>query len=327
MQFGMTSKLLVLALVVAVLGGAAFGISALRSPAPKLSEEDRAALYAVPLKAPVRPLRVYHLGHSLVGRDMPAMLAQLMGADAAYDSQLGWGTSLREHWEPDLPINGFDEENAHPRYRSATEALGAGEYTHFVLTEMVEIRDAIKYHQSDVYLHKWAEQARAANPSIRIYVYETWHGTDTADGWLSRLDADLARHWQDEILFPAIARDPEKTPIHVIPAGQVLAAFVRKIEKQGGLGDVSDRTALFARMPDGTHDPIHLNDLGNYLVALVHYAVLTHQSPVGLPFELRRADGTNAASPGPDVARLMQNTVWDVVRAYPETGLAPPDGS
>ena len=54
------------------------------------------------LPAPESGLRVFHLGHSLVGRDMPAMLQQLAVAagfdDHTYESQLGWGTSLRSHW-------------------------------------------------------------------------------------------------------------------------------------------------------------------------------------------------------------------------------------
>ena len=38
------------------------------------------ALYTTPLPPPETPLRVYHLGHSLVGRDMPVILEQLAGA-------------------------------------------------------------------------------------------------------------------------------------------------------------------------------------------------------------------------------------------------------
>ncbi len=76
--------------------------------------ETIAAAYATPLPPPEGPLSVYHLGHSLVGRDMPAMLAQLGGAGHDYALQLGWGTSLKEHWEPDQPINGFETENDTP---------------------------------------------------------------------------------------------------------------------------------------------------------------------------------------------------------------------
>lgn len=277
-------------------------------------------LYAQPLPKPEGALRVFHLGHSLVGRDMPAMVAQLAGAGHHYDSQLGWGTSLMQHWEPDQPINGFDVENNHPRFRAAKEALGTGEYDALVLTEMVEIADAVRYHDSAAYLARWAGLARHANPQTRIYLYETWHHNDDAAGWLRRIDDDLRGYWQEGITYPALAESG--AAIHLIPAGQVMAAFVRAAAAQGGLDGLDGANALMARNEDGTVDTIHLNDLGAYMVALTHYAVLYHKTPVGLPFALNRADGTPADAPSPAVAALMQRTVWEVVRRHPETGVA-----
>lgn len=278
------------------------------------------ALYATPLPEPSGALNVFHLGHSLVGRDMPAMLAQLAGNGHRYDSQLGWGTSLRAHWEPDVPINGFDAENDHPRYRDAREAIGSGDYDTVVLTEMVEIRDAIRYHDSAEYLARWAGRAWDANPDTRIYLYETWHHIDDELGWLNRIDSDLRTYWQGRVKYPAL--DSTDAPIHLIPAGQVMAAFVRAVQEKGGLGGISDLPDLFARNDDGSVDTIHFNDLGAYLVALTHYAVLYHQPPMGLPHQLSRADGTPADAPDPAVAELMQHIVWDVVAQHPETGVA-----
>lgn len=311
-----------MAILILAVGSAAVagGWLVLRDPGP--SQERVAAAYATPLAAPEGPLRVFHLGHSLVGRDMPAMLAQLAPDGHRHDSQLGWGTSLREHWEPDLPINGFEAENAHPRYRDARDAIGSGDYDAVVLTEMVEIADAVKYHQSGDYLMKWADLARQADPDTRIYLYESWHRLDDPKGWLARLDRDLTRYWEDRILLRDLARDPQAQPIRVIPAGQVMAHFVRSVETMGGLDNVQGREDLFARDANGELDPIHVNDLGAYLVALTHYAVLYHRSPVGLPRELLRADGTPAVAPGPEVARLMQKSVWDVVTHYAKTGVA-----
>jgi len=289
-------------------------------PAP-LERAQAAALYAEPLTPPAGPLAVYHLGHSLVGRDMPAMLAQLAGAGHRYDSQLGWGTPLKAHWEPSIEINGFEDENAHPRYRDAKSALAGGGYDAVVLTEMVEIRDAIAYHASGTYLARWTAAARAGNSDVRVYLYETWPRIDDAEGWLDRLDRDLARYWEEAILFDALARTEPAQPIHVIPAGQVFARFARAVEARGDVDDLTGKEGLFRIEPDGTQDPIHLNDLGAYLVALTHYAVLYHRSPVGLPHRLRRADGSPADAPGAATTRLMQETVWQVVRAYPKTGL------
>lgn len=281
------------------------------------------ALYAQPLPPPGKPMRVFHIGHSLVGRDMPAMLEQLAGSGHDHRSQLGWGATLKSHWEPDVPINGFEQENAHPRYQDAAASVRSGAFDALVLTEMVEIKDAIRYHDSPKYLRQWARMAREARPDTRVYLYETWHQLNDPEGWLQRLDGDLPRHWEGELLARALAHGDTGGPIHLIPAGQVMAGFVRRVEQGGGLPGVSSRSDLFAIQKDGTRDNIHLNDLGNYLVALTHYAVLYHRSPIGLPHRLLRADGSDAHAPDAQTARAMQELVWEVVLRHPKTGVDP----
>lgn len=313
----MTKRLLLAGIGVLALGAA--GWMAVKPPA-KLSAQDLAALYETALPAPTGPLTVYHLGHSLVGRDMPAMLAQLAGHSHA--SQLGWGTPLKAHWEPDEPIQGFETENAHPNYKDAREALESGEFDAFVLTEMVEIEAAIDYFDAPIYLEKWVQAARDGNPRLRTYLYESWHALDDPQGWMARLDTDPERYWEGVLIAQAMAGLETSEPIYVIPAGRVMAEFVRRVEASGGVDGVTSREDLFARMDDGSLDPIHVSDLGAYLVALTHYAVLYHRSPEGLPRQLDRADGTPANAPGPDLANLMQRTVWDVVSRLPVTGIA-----
>ena len=273
------------------------------------------------LPAPEGPMNVFHIGHSLVNRDMPAMLAQLAPKGHKYNSQLGWGTTLKAHWGDDV-INGFDAENAHAQFRPAEEAVRSGEYDAIVLTEMVEIRASIRYYESPEYLARWAKEALTARSDVRLYLYETWHQLDDKEGWLERLDLDIDRYWLSRVLGPALTDLPAATRIHLIPAGQVLAAFVRAVEAKGGVGNVRDRTDLFARSPDGTLDPIHLNDLGNYLVALVHYTVLYQKDPIGLPFALTKSDGSLALPPTPNVARLMQETALSVVRHVGLSGIS-----
>jgi len=284
-----------------------------------LSADDLAAMYQSPLPAPDGPLTVFHLGHSLVGRDMPAMLAQMAGHDHA--SQLGWGTPLRAHWDPDEPIQGFETENAHAHYRDAKEALKSGEFDTFVLTEMVEIEAAIDHFDSPIYLEKWVRAAREGNPDIRIFLYESWHDLNDPQGWLNRLDLDPARYWEGVLLAQGMANLPEGGPVYVIPAGRVMAELVRRIENGPGVDGVTSRDDFFVRLEDGSLDTIHLNDLGAYLVALTHYAVLYQRSPKGLPRQLDRADGTPANAPGPELAKLMQATVWDVSSGLTITGI------
>jgi hypothetical protein len=248
------------------------------------------------------------------------MLAQLAPPGHRYDSQLGWGTTLQAHWG-DAPINGFEAENAHPRFRPAHEAVDSGDYDAVVLTEMVEIRDSIRYFESSRYLARWGNKALAARPDVRLFLYETWHRLDDPEGWLERIDRDLDRYWLSRVLGPALRDLPAGAGVRLIPAGQVLAAFVRAVEGQGGLGNVADRTSLFQTTAEGTVDPIHLNDLGNYLVALAHVTVLYQTSPLGLPHQLTRADGSPATPPDAEVARLMQEVTHSVVHSLGLSGL------
>ena len=137
-----------------------------------------------------------------------------------------------------------------------------------------------------------------------------------------RLDEDLVNYWEGELLSKAMAHGDTGGPIYVIPAGQVLARFVRRLEGCGGLPGLKSREDLFGLDDKGKRDPIHLNDQGNYLVALTHYAVLYQRSPIGLPHRMRLADGRTAVPPSDEVARVMQEVVWEVVTSYPKTGVA-----
>ena len=277
----------------------------------RLSEEEIARYYppATPLSG---PLRVYHLGHSLVGRDMPAMLAQLSGHD--WNSQLGWGASLNQHLSGEVP--GFAEENTSAAFRPAAGALDSGEYPVVVLTEMVDLSDAIRYHDSAQALRAWVERIRAARPDTRIYLYETWHdralSADFPEGWVGRLRDDLPNLWEGVLLRATLQENTE--PVRLIPGGQVMAAFDRAA-RAGEIPGYSSAAGLFI-------DQIHFNDSGAYLMALTHYAVIRGVSPEGLPATVTRADGTAANAPGEEAAQAMQQLVWQVVTSLPLTGVS-----
>lgn len=287
-----------------------------------LEPEALDALYAQQLTPPAKSLRVFHIGHSLVNRDMPRMLEQLAGPGHDHRSQLGWGASLRSHWEPDVPINGFELENAHPRFRAAHEAVGSGEFDAVILTEAVEIKDSIKYQDSPEYIRKWARAARTANPQARVYLYELWHHLNDPKGLLERLDEDLGRYWEGVLLAQGLAHGDTGGPVYVIPAGQVMAQVIREVEVRGGVDRLRSRNDLFFLNDKGERDTIHLSALGNYLVALTHYAVLYHRPPPAEPIPIQLADGTTMPPISPELARLLSDVVWSVVTGYPKTGVA-----
>ncbi|MCG7624722.1 hypothetical protein [Epibacterium sp. Ofav1-8] len=274
------------------------------------------------LEAPEAPLRVYHLGHSLVGQNIPHLLAQFAGEGHRYNMQRGSGTSLRAHWEDSEPILDFDAVNKAPVWRDPKEALAAGEYDAVILTEMVELRDALDYFDGAKYLHRWASLARSANPDVRLYLYETWHRLDDPVGWLERIDSDLDTLWLGRLTATDTRSRPETAPIYLIPGGQVLAAVVRAAEA-GQIPGLDQRAQLFARAADGSLDQIHLSPLGEYIIALTHYAVLYHRSPEGLPHQVTLFDGTAVSALDAEGAARVQALVWEVVTRLPRTGVQP----
>ncbi len=272
------------------------------------------------LSPPESALRVFHLGHSLVGPDMPHMLAQLSPQGHGWNSQLGSGTSLKQHWEPDLAILDFETTNQPPAYRDAREGISSGDYDAVVLTEMVELRDALRYLDGSEYFQRWANLARSGNPQTRIYLYETWHHLNDPEGWEARIVQDMEMLWLQKLAGADSRTHPDR-PAYLIPAGQVMAAVARAIEA-GEIDGLTAREDLFARNADGDLDTIHINDLGVYVVALIHFAVLYQQDPLGLPHQLNRADGNVAQSLSATAAQQVQKIVWQVVLAQPRTGLA-----
>lgn len=272
--------------------------------------DDLLVLYPTEAPPPVTtPLKVYHLGHSLVARDMPAMLQQLAGAGHEYRSQLGWGTSLAQQLKGPDAINGYAQENNHPRFQPLDEALADPDYDVLVFTEMIGLREAVIYHNSTEAVTRLITQARAANPNLAFVLYETWHPLDDKGDWLARIPEDRAALWEPALLAPAIRA--AGAPVHIIPAGTIIAELVREVEATpGGIGGMTSRQDLFS-------DNIHLNDLGHYLVALAHYATLYRNSPEGLPYRLLRADGSPADAPSPELAARMQQVVWRVVTSSP----------
>jgi hypothetical protein len=133
-------------------------------------------------------------------------------------------------------------------------------------------------------------------------------------------------------------------PIFLVPVGTVLARLAERLERERvdyagerlaphhlfvnpyldwpadwPRDDVDEDaarrvlTTLPRRHPNADPDDIHASDLGIYVNALVHFAVLYRQSPEGLP---PLAEGLSA-----ETAARLQALVWEVVRDDPRTGI------
>ena len=256
------------------------------------------ALYATPLPPPAGPL------HGLPPRPQPGRAGHAGDARAAgrrrarlrEPARLG-GARCKAHWG-DAPIAGFarrERPSALSRRRARRSA--SGDYDAFVLTEMVEIRDAISYHDSSDYLRRWARRAPAANPATRVYLYETWHRIDDPEGWLTRLDRDLGRYWEGEILRRAQATRRLDRPIYVIPAGQVLARFVRALRARGGVDGMTGEEICSRATPRAGRTRSTSTTSAPTWSPSPTTRCSTSGARSGCRRALRRADGSAARSP------------------------------
>lgn len=124
-------------------------------------------------------------------------------------------------------------------------------------------------------------------------------------------------------------------PMFIVPAGNALIALAdRMVSPKSGdcftLPD--DETLLLENLFENpyvrrgaktvlkdaakAHDDIHPSAIGIYFVALVHFAAIYRQSPVGLPDVLQL---------GADVAGTLQSIAWDTVLADSRAGLTQAD--
>lgn len=127
-------------------------------------------------------------------------------------------------------------------------------------------------------------------------------------------------------------------PIFLVPVGTVLARLADRMSREewpleladlfvnpyvgppSWPSDIDEAEArrmlrtMPRRHPDADVDDVHASELGVYVAALVHFAVLYRQSPEGLP---PLAPGLSA-----ETAARLQRLVWEVVSTDPRTGIA-----
>lgn len=120
-------------------------------------------------------------------------------------------------------------------------------------------------------------------------------------------------------------------PVLIIPAGNAMVALAGRIASSNNDddfklpdGEMLSLAHLFANPfiksggqlrlldPDKPYDDIHPSATGIYFVALVHFATIYRQSPIGLPDTLQLGEG---------VARILQTVAWETVANDPRAGL------
>ncbi|MDF1727355.1 MAG: hypothetical protein P1U53_06365 [Sulfitobacter sp.] len=268
-------------------------------------------------------LSVLMVGHSLFAFDGPAMLQSALRAglgEGEVVAQITNGAPLQYNWTEAARAEGVN----------ARDRLPEGGIGHLILTEAVPLDNHLAWSETGRYASAFAGLALEADPDARIWVQETWHslksGTGVAveydDGahlpWRTRIEEDLPK-WRG-IVAEITATYPEAADqIGLIPAGQALGVLSDEIAagRIEGLAEIDD---LFG-------DDIHLNHRGHYFVAMVQYATLTGQTPLGLPTDFSDRWGQSFDTPDPELARQLQEVAWAAVesfRAAAGQSVAPP---
>ena len=344
-----------------------------------------------PVIADMKPksgISVYWVGHSLVETKAQSEWGEitLMSLVGRFAHARGLGYRMGDHTLWGSPMSALWRGKPHGYTRDASSMVPkreqfeatAGQYDTLVLTEALPVHAALKGEYSSYYLRRFYCALKSANPSSRVYLYQTWVNLQGADpyskfppahrfDWRAEMVAQR-KDWEELAAQGARAqvREPGwfarlgwatksnggcdiEDPIYIIPAGQAMVALWDRLKAPQSTDDFAmpdgsrltladlfanpyenwpsdwplsaeaediDPAAIVARLKprDASrgHDDIHLSALGIYFVALVHFATLYGQSPVGLPVPSMVGEG---------VARTLQCLVWQVVSSDPKSGV------
>lgn len=290
-----------------------------------------------------KTLRIYYIGNSVTDTLNYPGLAELTQSRG---TKIDWGRTMIPGaplaWIYTHPDDGFGEEP----YGRWSKALNEFAWDAVSLQPFDRRFSSVNAEGEDhgdlALICKFAEMAAKKNPDVQIYILARWpritsdgkdpgfdkndydpskpgSGADlsTADTFQDRWNAaynaegyDLtneAADYFDQLLVSVTdqATFLKKPPL-LVPVGHVMAALDQKMRA----GKVPGYTDVYQFY----RDPIHLSEAGSYLVGCTYFASLLKQSPVGLPT-------APYGDIDPQFAKIIQETVWEVVSKHPKCGV------
>ncbi len=332
-------------------------------------------------------ISVYWIGHSIINTKAQTDegTIDLMSLVGSFAKARGLGYTMGDHTFSGIPLSAQWRGRPHSYDRDASEMVSkreaferdAAHYDTVVLTEALPLQASLKNEYSTYYLRKFYCTIKNANPSARVFLYESWinlHGSDPYAGyppmhefdWRAEMVAQRAR-WEalaDGALQPQVPQPSwrarlglksmtnggcaPKEPIQIVPVGQALIVlhdrlanprpgdrFERPDGRRLKISDLvenpyvnwpetwptrdakaedveAQRQALVLRDPTRPLDDIHPTATGIYLSALVHFATLYGQTPVGLPAP---------SFLGKPLAETLQCIAWETVVSTARSGV------
>jgi hypothetical protein len=144
-------------------------------------------------------------------------------------------------------------------------------------------------------------------------LWTTWTNLDGTEGpWRQTLDIYEAL-WE-EMQDYANANRPVGAPaVYLIPGHRMMARIYDDIQL-GLVPGITNINQFFS-------DNIHTNSLGDYAIAMIHYACIFNENPVGLTNDLMPNPPSGFQIPSPSLALYLQTIIWEVITNYPRTGI------
>ena len=272
--------------------------------------------------SPILSAKIAEVGHSLVNDAVPKYLigiARGMGNQISMSVQLLPGAPLEWQWNRHGDVGKGVPGNPHFTDLRTGLKSASPPFDVLVLAERVDISASVKWHDSAGFSKKWRDLAVEANPTVRVFMYTTWAGYANEEYWpgIPTRAVWRSRTQTDGEIFEKLVRDTNALILSgpkfkVIPGHMAMMALYDAI--QSGAIDWA---------PAGINhfflDYIHLNDIGNYYIALVHYATIYRSSPAGGPVPTNLASALTPAQ-----ALQLQEMAWKVVSTYPLSGVISP---
>ena len=265
-------------------------------------------------------LTVAHSGHSLATNQLTDRL-KAIAEDKGYThtqySQNAPGSSNGARWDNCSSYSWCprDELSSTPvDVLVITEALPVVNYTTDWDTGDADPADAHKYALEFYNLQQ------STNPGGFVYLFETWPCTTSGAGtcafdptpatpWRTRIDSDLAL-WQGIVDYVNGQKGATEPDMLLLPGGQAMARLYDEIEA-GRVPGKTDITDFYA-------DDIHLNDDGEFFMAMVHYASIYRASPNDPVTSILDQFGSPFTNPQDPLAHVLAMIAWDAVSAFYE---------
>jgi hypothetical protein len=241
--------------------------------------------------------RVFVSGHSLTDDPLAELVGEVarsLDADYGYNQQIGIGSPIRVRTRgPDASATDWPGYSR-GKNRSGSNmdvvaelreprTLGDGErYDTLLITERHDLLGVVEYEDTVAYLRHFHDRLIEGNPRGRTLFFHSWWELDRSapEAWIAYEKKALTA-WDCVTSKVNLTLEAEGRADRVtsLPAAGALVALVERVlaGEVRGLDEGSPRERL-----DGIfRDDVHLRPLGVYYMALVVYAAVYGQSPVG----------------------------------------------